>query len=61
MRSLLLGPVFVALAIIFVSVTVRDYLKAESKTTSSRQVWLRAAFIFAGLGIGLYGVQTFFR
>jgi hypothetical protein len=62
MQSLpLLGPVFVALAMIFLSVAVRDYLKAEGKMSLSRQAWLRVAFIFAGIGIGLHVVQTFFR
>ena len=56
-----LGPVFVALAVIFLSVAVRDYLTAENKMTSSRQAWLRVAFIFAGVGIALYVVQTLFR
>jgi hypothetical protein len=56
-----LGSVFVALAVIFLSVTVRDYLKAEGKMTPSRQAWLRVAFIFAGVGIALYVVQTYFR
>jgi len=51
----------VALAVVFLSVTVRDYLKAEGKMTPSRQAWLRVAFIFAGVGIGFYVVQTFFR
>jgi hypothetical protein len=57
----LLGPVFVALAVIFLSVAVRGYLKAEGKMSPSRQAWLRVAFIFAGVGIVLYVVQTFFR
>jgi hypothetical protein len=56
-----LSSVFVALAVIFLGVAVRDYLKAEGKMTPSRQAWLRVAFIFAGVGIGLYAVQTFFR
>jgi hypothetical protein len=61
MRSLLLGPVFVALAVIFLSVAVWDYLKAEGKMTPSRQAWLRVTFIFSGVGIGLCVVQTSFR
>lgn len=62
MQSLpLLGPVFVALAVIFLSMTVRDYLKAEGKMSLSRQAWLRVAFIFAWVGIGVYVVQAFFR
>jgi hypothetical protein len=62
MQSLpLLGPVFVALAVVFLSVAVRDYLKAEGKMTPSREAWLWVAFIFAGIGICLYVVQTFFH
>ena len=53
--------VFVAIAIIFIGVTFRDYLKAEGKMTIARKVWLRMAFIFASVGIGLYFLQTFFR
>jgi hypothetical protein len=56
-----LGPVFVALAVIFLSLVVQDYLKAEAKLSPSRQAWLRIAFIFAGVGIGLYAIQSFFR
>lgn len=58
---LLLGHVFVVLAVIFLSVAVRDYLKAEGKMSPSRQAWLRVAFIFACVGIGLHVMQTFFR
>jgi hypothetical protein len=36
---------------------VWDYLKAEGKMTSSRQAWLRVAFIFGGTGLGLCVVQ----
>jgi hypothetical protein len=35
-------------------------LKVERKMTIARKVWLRMAFIFAGVGIGLYFLQTFF-
>jgi hypothetical protein len=56
-----LGIVFVALAVIFLGVALRDYLKTEGKMTIGRKTWLRIAFIFAGVGIGLYFVQTFFR
>jgi hypothetical protein len=60
-RLPVLGPVFVALAVIFLSVVVRDYLMAESKMTPSRQAWLRVAFIYASVGIALYVVQTYLR
>jgi hypothetical protein len=56
-----LGPIFVVLAVIFLGLVVQDYLKAEKKLSPSRQAWLRIAFIFASVGIGLYMVQTFFR
>jgi hypothetical protein len=56
-----LGIVFIAIAVIFLGVTFRDYLKAEGKMTIARKVWLRIAFIFAGVGIGLYLVQAFLR
>ena len=56
-----LGSVFVALAVIFLGVTVQNYLKAEGKTTPARQTWLRIAFIFAGVSIGLYVVRVFFQ
>ena len=56
-----IGIVFVALAVVFLGVALRDYLKTERKMTIARKVWLRTAFIFAGVGIGLYFIQTFFR
>ena len=54
-----LGSVFVALAVIFLGVAMQDYLKAEGKMTPARQAWLRIAFIFAGISIGLYVVRVF--
>ncbi len=56
-----LAIVFVALAVVFIGVALRDYLKTEGKLTIARKIWLRMAFIFAGVGIGLYLVHTFFR
>jgi uncharacterized membrane protein YoaK (UPF0700 family) len=58
-RMQLLGPVFVAVAVIFLAVVVRDYLKVEGKLTPARQAWLGITFIFAAIGIGLYVVHTF--
>ncbi len=55
------GIVFVALAVVFLGIAFGDYLKTEGKMTIARKIWLRMAFIFAGIGIGLYFVQTFFR
>jgi len=55
-----LSIVFVAIAVIFIGVTFRDYLKAEGKMTIARKIWIRMAFIFAAVGIGLYFLQIFF-
>jgi hypothetical protein len=52
-----LSSVFVAIAVIFVGVALRDYLKAEGKSTIARKIWIRMAFIFAAVGIGLFLVQ----
>jgi hypothetical protein len=56
-----IGIVFVSLAVVVVRVALRDYLKAEGKLTIARKTWLRIAFIFAGVGIGLFVVQAFVR
>ena len=53
------SPTYAALAVIFLGVAVQDYLKAEGKMTPARQAWLRVAFIFAGVSIGLYAARVF--
>ena len=53
-----LGPVFVAIAVIFLGLAVQDYLKAEGKLTPARKTWLRVALIFACVGIALFVLQT---
>jgi len=54
-----LSIVFVAIAVIFVGVALRDYLIAEGKMTIARKLWIRMAFIFTAVGIGLFFVQIF--
>lgn len=54
-----IGIVFVAIAVIFLSVAFRDYLKEEGKATIARKIWIRMAIIFAAVGIGLFFVQIF--
>jgi len=54
-----IGLIFVALAVVFVGIALRDYLREEGKLSIARKTWLRIAFIFAGVGIGLLFVQTF--
>ena len=56
-----IGLVFVALAVVFVGIALREYLKAERKLTIARKTWLRIAFMFAGAGIGLFFLQTFLK
>ena len=55
-----LSIVFVAIAVIFIGIAFRDYLNGEGKMTTGRKIWLRMAFIFAGVGIGLFFAQIFF-
>jgi hypothetical protein len=60
----MLGPssisiVFVAIAVIFVGVALRDYLKVEGMMTIAPIIWIRMAIIFAAVGIGLFFVQIF--
>jgi len=54
-----LSVVFVAIAVIFMAVAFRDFLKAEGKATIARKVWIQMAIIFAAVGIGLFFVQVF--
>lgn len=52
---------FVAIAVIFVSLALRDFLKDESKLSTARSTWLRMAMIFAAVAIALVVVNTFAR
>jgi hypothetical protein len=45
--------IFLALAVIFLVVSVRDYLRTKGKKHPARQTWLRVSFIFAAVGIVL--------
>ena len=53
-----LSVVFVAIAVIFMAVAFRNYLKAEGKMAINRKVWIRMPIIFAALGMGLFFVQV---
>ncbi len=55
-----IGIVFVAIAVVFIGIAFRDYLNAEGKMTIARKIWIRMAFIFAGVGIGLFFAQIYF-
>ena len=52
-----IGILFLFIALIFVGVALRDYLKTEGKMTIARKIWILIAFIFAGVGGGLFIMQ----
>jgi hypothetical protein len=54
-----LNIIFVAIAVIFIGVALRDYLITEGKMTVARKIWIWMAFIFSAVGIGLFFVQIF--
>ncbi len=47
--------VFVALALIFTGVLLRDFLCSAGRLTPARKVWPRSRFIFSSVAIGLFG------
>ena len=51
--------VFVALAVVFTAVAVNNFLVEEGKLTPARKTWLRIAFIFSAIAIGLFVWHTF--
>jgi hypothetical protein len=55
----LVGLVFVAVATIFFGLSLRDYWKTEGQRPLARRAWLRIAFIFTGVGVGLFAMQVF--
>jgi hypothetical protein len=46
-----LGILFTAIAVLFLAVVIRDYLRIEQKMTPARSTYLRIAIIFAAVGI----------
>ena len=48
-----IGLLFLALAAIFLTATLRDYLRAEGQPSSRRRTWLRVAIIFIIVGVSL--------
>jgi hypothetical protein len=51
--GLYIGLIFIALAAIFLAVSVRNYSRTKGKSNPARQTWLRVSFIFAAVGIVL--------
>jgi hypothetical protein len=57
--TLIVGVAFLGLAVVFFGLSWRDYLREQGRKTISRTVWLRLAFIFAAVGIGLCFLHFF--
>jgi hypothetical protein len=49
--------IFIVLAIIFLAVSIHNYLATKGKTNPARQTWLRVGFIFAAVGVVLALMQ----
>ena len=47
------GTILLSMAVIFVSLTLRNHLAAERKLTPVYKTWLRIAVIFAAVNIAL--------
>lgn len=50
----IVSTVFFVISVIFLVVSIRDYMKHGSTMTIARRIWLRMALIFAVVGSGLY-------
>ena len=57
MQPPLVSILFIAIAVIFLAITFRDYLRSEGKLNPARRAWIRIALIFSSVGIGLYLLQ----
>lgn len=51
--------VLVALAVVFVAAAVRNYFAEHGGLSAARSTWLRMAFIFSAVAIGLFVWHTF--
>ena len=51
--------VFLALAVVFVALAVRDGFKSQGQLTPARKTWIRIAIIFSAVAIGLFVLHTF--
>jgi hypothetical protein len=52
------GLLFIALAVLFFGLSLRDYLKSGARITPARRAWLRVGIIFAIVGVFLYLAQA---
>ena len=57
----MVGLLFIAIAILFMILSIVQYAKTGSERAIARKVRLRLAFIFALVGIGLNLLHKFLR
>jgi preprotein translocase subunit SecG len=55
----IVSVIFLAIAIILLIASFRDYLKSKGEKTIARRIWLRMALIFAAVAVGLYFLNHF--
>ena len=55
------GLIFVSLAVVFTILTFQNYLKERGVLTITRNVYLRIALIFSGIGAGLSFLNVFMQ
>lgn len=53
--------IFIGIALMFLILVARDYLKAERTLTVRMKIWLRMALIFSAAAIGVYALQHMLR
>ena len=56
-----LGPAFVALGLIFLSLALRESLKHRGMATPARKAWLRVGVIFTVVGLFLSVFYSYSR
>jgi hypothetical protein len=56
MTAATIGTLFIGLAVLFVGATMRDALGSDPRPIAQK-TWLRIAFIFSAVGIGLQFVN----
>ncbi len=51
--------IFLAISVIFLIASFRDFIKSGKEMTIARRIWLRMALIFALAATGLYILHTY--
>lgn len=51
--TLIVGVAFIGLGALFLGLALYEHYRVQGRITISRNVWLRLAFIFTAVGLGL--------